>query len=82
MQLTPILMAITCAYKEKVETHVLLTKNEKWISSNFFHKFSNILMKLKRNAERKYSMQIYKVNNNKNNNKMEIQIYKRVYAGS
>ena len=28
MQLTPILMAITCAYKGKVETHVLLTKNE------------------------------------------------------
>ena len=24
MQLTPILMAITCAYKDKVETHVLL----------------------------------------------------------
>ena len=23
MQLTPILMAITCAYKDKVETHVL-----------------------------------------------------------
>ena len=27
MQLTPILMAITRAYKGKVETHVLLTKN-------------------------------------------------------
>ena len=28
MQQTPILMAITFAYKDKVETHVLLTKNE------------------------------------------------------
>ena len=27
MQLTPILMAITCAHKGKVETHVLLIKN-------------------------------------------------------
>ena len=28
MQQTPILMAITCAYKDKVETRVLLTRNE------------------------------------------------------
>ena len=28
IQQTPILMAMACAYKCKVETHVLLTKNE------------------------------------------------------
>ena len=27
MQLTPILMAIICAYKDRVETYLLLTKN-------------------------------------------------------
>ena len=54
----PLLMTITCAYKGKVETQVLLTKNEKWINSNHFHKFSNFIMKLKRNTERKYSMQV------------------------
>ena len=56
MQLTPILMTITCAYKDKVETYALLTKNEQWINSNHFHKCSNIIMKLERNTERKYSM--------------------------
>ena len=49
-------MTITCAYKGKVETDVLLTKNEYWINSNHFHKLSNILMKLERITERKYSM--------------------------
>ena len=45
-------------------------------------------MKLGRNTERKYSMQVMSAtttkhnNNNNNNNKMEIQICKRVYAGS
>ena len=51
-------MAITCPYKDKVETHVLLIKNESWINSSHFHKFSNIIMKLERNIERKYSMQV------------------------
>ena len=32
MQLTPILMAITCAYKGKVETRVI---NQKWIIDKF-----------------------------------------------
>ena len=50
-------MAITCAYKGKVETHVI---NQKWVmdNSNDFHKFSNILMKPERNIEWKYSMQV------------------------
>ena len=43
-------------------------------------------MKLGRNTERKYSMQVMSAtttkHNNNNNNKMEIQICKRVYAGS
>ena len=43
-------MAIICVYKGIVETYVFLTKNEKWINSNYFHKFSNILMKLERNT--------------------------------
>ena len=51
-------MAITYAYKDKVETHVLLTKNEQWINGNHFDKFSNTLMKLEKNTERKYSMQV------------------------
>ena len=59
-----------------VETHVLFTKNEKRINSNHFHAFSNILMKLEKDTERKYSSNV----NNNNNNKMEIQIYKMVYA--
>ena len=42
----PFLMAITCVYKGKVETQVLLTKNESWMNLIHFHKFSNILMKL------------------------------------
>ena len=46
------------AYKGKVERHVLLTKNEWCINSNYFHKFLNILMKLERNTETKYSMQV------------------------
>ena len=43
-------MAIISVYKGIVETHVFLTKNEKWINSNYFLKFSNILMKLERNT--------------------------------
>ena len=42
-------------------------------------------MKLGRNTERKYSMQVMSATttkHNNNNNEMEIQIYKRVYAGS
>ena len=76
----PFLMAITCAYKGKVETRVLLTKNE-WINSNHFHKFSNNLMKLETNTEKKYSMQVMSTTTT-TTTKMEIQIYKRVYAGS
>ena len=51
----PFLMAIACVYKGKVETHVLLTKNEQWINSSHFH---NILMKLERNTEIIYSMEV------------------------
>ena len=51
----PFLMAIACVYKGKVETHVLLTKNELWINSSHFH---NILMKLERNTEIIYSMEV------------------------
>ena len=58
MKQTPILMAITCVYNGKVETHVLITKNEQWINSSHFHKFSNILTKLEINNERKYSRQV------------------------
>ena len=36
---------------------MLLKKNEYWINSNHFHKFSNILVKLERINERKYNMQ-------------------------
>ena len=36
---------------------MLLKKNEYWINSNHFHKFSNILVKLERINERKYYMQ-------------------------
>ena len=48
-------MAIAYVYKGKVETHVLLTKNESWINSSHFH---NILMKLERNTEIIYSMEV------------------------
>ena len=48
-------MAIACVYIGKVETHVLLTKNELWINSSHFH---NILMKLERNTEIIYSMEV------------------------
>ena len=51
----PFLMAIAYVYKGKVETHVLLTKNESWINSSHFH---NILMKLERNDEIIYSMEV------------------------
>ena len=51
----PFLMAIAYVYKGKVETHVLLTKNESWINSSHFH---IILMKLERNTEIIYSMEV------------------------
>ena len=50
----PFLMAITCAYKGKVKTQLLI----QWINSSHFHMLSNILMKLERNTERKYSIQV------------------------
>ena len=55
MQHIPIFMARTCVYKSTVETQILLTK---WINTNHCHKFSNILMKLEGNTEKKYSMQV------------------------
>ena len=72
-------MAITCAYKDKVETRVI---NQKWIMDKF--KPFPWLFKYFNETRKKYWKKIFYASNvnNSNNNKMKIQIYKRVYAGS